>query len=581
MHLYGVTTNDPLGEVDSRFQHDVNSRLIEETGHVTNSYTYDPFGNRTSCNGDVISNNSVNGLIYDGDYHYVYDANGNLKEKISEGESFSFQYDALNRMTSVIVDDYLKILYKYDSQGRRTEKIVQEFYPEVNWETKEITKYIFVDNNEIGQTNSQGIITQHRILSGSKGSDIGANVAIELQDTVYASINDYRGNTVCLVNTETAEVSEFYRYTAFGVETVIGDNLEIKSCEETLCPWRYCSKRYETETELVFFGKRYYSPKVGRWITTDPLGYLDGINRYCYVHNNPLENVDHYGLITCSEIWNSIVNFFDNALNVLMDFGSKALSFIRTKTQYLQQIQPDLTSTLEEYFGKGFLTLAGYYIHPLESGIYGQGEVSDKVRITLLNGISNIRSYYRDSLELMNSTHGGVNIHYIFRPTSGWCGDMIMALLIKCGYVSPYAKELASTWKQMIQEMGGTGGGGTILHYCHSLGGTDSVVAGSLLTPEERKMIKIITFGSATMISNNAGFADAINFVSIRDGVCLLDPIGYIKGLMGVDVNIAFIGSFLGIPLVDHSLAMDTYTETITKLGHVFLQMYAYGGGLI
>jgi RHS repeat-associated protein len=581
MHLSGLTTIDPLGEVNSHFTFDGNARVVQETGQASNNYTYDTFGNRASCNGEAMTTNSVNGLTHDGEYHYIYDANGNLKEKVSEGESFSFQYDALNRLTSVIIDEDLKIQYNYDPQSRRTEKIIQEYTPSEQWEILEIKKFIYVDNNEIGEVNTHGEITTHRILGLSSGSEIGATVALEIDDTLYATINDYRGNITCLVNANTSEVTEFYRYTAFGEETIFSHDLSIKSNEEALCPWRYSSKRYETETNLVYFGKRYYSPKIGRWITTDPLGYVDGINRYCYVHNNPLENIDHYGLFSFSKLWNSIVSIAENVMNVIMDFGSKALSFIQAKTRYLQQIQPDVTSTLEEYFGKGFLTLTGYYSHPLESGVYGQGEASDKVRITLLNGISNIRSYYRLSLELLNSTHGGVNIHYIFRPTSGWCGDMIMALLIKCGYVSPYAKELVSTWKHMIAEMGGVDGGGTIIHYCHSLGGTDTVVAASLLSPEERKMINIITFGSATMISNNLGFGDAINFVSIRDGVCLLDPIGYIKGLMGVDTNIAFIGSFLGIPLIDHSLAMDTYTETITKLGHVFLQMYAYGGGLI
>ncbi|MEM1282580.1 MAG: RHS repeat-associated core domain-containing protein [Chlamydiota bacterium] len=579
--LFKVTTRDALGKLESQFQHDANSRLIQESGLTTNNYTYDSFGNRTSRNNEIMTTNAVNALTHDGDYHYVYDTNGNLIEKINEEESFSFKYDALNRMTSVVIDNDLKILYTYDSQGRRLLKIVQEYSPEGNWKTRETTKFIFVNNNEIAQTDHLGSITEHRILNTSKKSDIGATTAIEVNNRTYAAINDYRGNITCLVDIATAEVMECYRYTAFGEEVVIGGDQKIKTPDKAICSWRFSSKRYENETKFVFFGKRYYSPKMGRWITNDPLGYLDGINRYCYVHNNPLENNDLYGLITCSEILNSITSFFDNVLNVIMDFGSKASSFIQAKTRFLKEIQPDITSTLEEYFGKGFLTLVGYYSHPLESGVYGQGEVSDKVRITLLNGISNIRSYYRESLEMINSTHGGVNIHYIFRPTSGWCGDMLMAFLIKCGYVSSYANELASTWREMIQEMGGIDGGGTIIHYCHSLGGTDTAIAASLLTPEERKMIKVISFGSATMITDSVGFSDVINFVSIRDGVCLLDPVGYIKGIMDAESNISFIGSFLGIPFIDHSLEMDTYAETITKLGHVFLQMYAYGGGLI
>lgn len=57
-------------------------------------------------------------------------------------------------------------------------------------------------------------------------------------------------------------------------------------------PWRYQGKRVEEETDLVFFGKRYYNPEYGRWMTPDPLGFIDGPNLYCYAHNNPFKYKD-------------------------------------------------------------------------------------------------------------------------------------------------------------------------------------------------------------------------------------------------------------------------------------------------
>src|SRR5688572_21835128 len=41
-----------------------------------------------------------------------------------------------------------------------------------------------------------------------------------------------------------------------------------------------------------------YSPTLGRWIQTDPAGYLDGQNLYEYVRSNPASGVDPYGLFT-------------------------------------------------------------------------------------------------------------------------------------------------------------------------------------------------------------------------------------------------------------------------------------------
>lgn len=43
---------------------------------------------------------------------------------------------------------------------------------------------------------------------------------------------------------------------------------------------------------------RYYDPSLGRWLTPDPAGNIDGPNLYAYVHNNPLIYFDQYGLFS-------------------------------------------------------------------------------------------------------------------------------------------------------------------------------------------------------------------------------------------------------------------------------------------
>jgi len=61
-------------------------------------------------------------------------------------------------------------------------------------------------------------------------------------------------------------------------------------------PWQYSSKRIDEETGLIYFGRRYYDPSLGRWLTPDPKGFIDGLNLYAYVLNDPLINSDLYGL---------------------------------------------------------------------------------------------------------------------------------------------------------------------------------------------------------------------------------------------------------------------------------------------
>jgi len=61
---------------------------------------------------------------------------------------------------------------------------------------------------------------------------------------------------------------------------------------------------------LVFFGERYYQPEVGRWLTLDPAGHIDGPNGYAYLQSNPLYYDDFYGLWSWDGVKETITSFF-------------------------------------------------------------------------------------------------------------------------------------------------------------------------------------------------------------------------------------------------------------------------------
>ena len=48
---------------------------------------------------------------------------------------------------------------------------------------------------------------------------------------------------------------------------------------------------------------RYYDPKIGRYITSDPIGLEAGLNTYAYVFSNPLGDIDPMGLAGATGGW--------------------------------------------------------------------------------------------------------------------------------------------------------------------------------------------------------------------------------------------------------------------------------------
>jgi RHS repeat-associated protein len=82
-----------------------------------------------------------------------------------------------------------------------------------------------------------------------------------------------------------------YRFDAFGNQSV-GAGIDQTSLKFAGA-WGYQS---DVAMHLQLLGARYYDPEVGRFLSPDPIGFLDGLNLYAYCGNNPVGLVDPLGL---------------------------------------------------------------------------------------------------------------------------------------------------------------------------------------------------------------------------------------------------------------------------------------------
>ena len=536
-NLCSHSCSDNLGNQTNTYTYDDLHQLISENDH---SYDHDSLNNRLRKDEHTCTVNDLNQITNDGERDYIYDSNGNL---INDGH-YIYGYDSLDRLI-LVKWVYLTIHFTYDPFHRRiTKKLYDDSY------LPEVTRFLWDGDNEIGASFSKfgSRISELRVLGEGLGAEIGAATLLELYGATYVPIHDHRGSVVSLINIDSGKVTSTYRYTAFGEEQT----------EHILSPWRFSSKRVDSSTGFIYFGRRYYSPHLGRWITPDPQGFEDGPNLYAYLHNCPLAKIDPYGL------WGIRQGF-----GALSRMAFRGLEWTGANLLPIPYVRNVIESVGRWGAGGGFRDPSRYRSNNNEI-ITIPGKVVPGESITHSNGMYTNRDEAIKQGKYESQTHGNIQIDVLYQGTNGLVMDLIGCGLSKLGIPNAYNRMCANYYKSHLREDPNH----RFTSSVHSRGGIQIMNTGRLLTQDQRKHISVYSYGSATLIPNNY-FGYAKNNLSKMDVVTMTNPLAYVMGLMSSkQYNMNFLSPSSHNPFREHGFLEATYAKEVKRRGDEFQDLH-------
>lgn len=536
-NLKACRITDLQGSYAQTFLYDDRNNLKQEEGYKFHRYIHDSLDNLCEKDGMKGSVNALNQIEELGSKKLSYDRNGNTIQKNDQDTLWIYEYDALDRLISAEQPSNIRLTFSYDPFHRRLSKKTEKWTGS-SWRVCEHKRFIYDDQNEIGSIDSlTGMQCDLRLLGHGDGAEISAAVAIETQPyELFVPYHDIQGNVRALVNDKQCVVSA-YRYTAFGcVESLYSNGLK--------CPWQFSSKRYDEESSLTYFGRRYYTSDLGRWINPDPKGFEDGLNVYAYVKNAPLTNRDLYGLRS------TIPRLQQLKSRIRIDYGFEMRCFRANPQRYQPYSNYGLNSDKKDY---------ACISHDL-LGIGAKELQNPNLYVTMMGGINTrFPNHFQNTCHLSDAIDGH-NLIGVYNPTHGLFTDLWECLKgLRYIFTDP-VKELHKTWDDCFKK---SGDATFILHYAYSQGAIHARNALETYDQERAKHITVVAIAPAAYIDSDNCERVRHYYSKSLDFVPHIDKRGFWREMRRG--NVEALERDARASLFDHSFQSPTYKQVIRK----------------
>lgn len=278
-----------MGNYTERYEYDEIGNILKmihraATGSWTRNYQYALGSNR------LLATSNPSGSLTD---KYDHDAHGNM---VKMPHLPQMQWDFRDQLRVVDLGGGGNTFYTYESSGHRVRKV---------WAKPGglVEERIYLGDYEVFRRSVNGTVTLERetlrimddtrrvALVETKTVDNAALVSSP--STLWRYQIDNHLGSACLELNEMAAVVSYEEYYPYGNSSYRATD---GSTEIGSSIYRYTNKEKDQETGLYNYGARYYACWLGRWISADPAGLVDGVDPYVYVKSNPILNNDPEGL---------------------------------------------------------------------------------------------------------------------------------------------------------------------------------------------------------------------------------------------------------------------------------------------
>ena len=278
---------------DARYQ--LTTEKYDQAGNfaLELDYTYDPAGNRTklvttdpttadspvTVASTYAADNQIAQAVRTSPIDptqtttYAEDGNGSLTQAANSATgTTAYSYDFERRLTKVGLPNGTAAQFAYDTDDLRAQK---------TGISGAVTNYVLDGLQVLLEKSSTGI-TQIRYVPGL-ARIVSGSVGYYLEDRLGSIVGLTDGN---------GNVTDTFRYDTWG------NPLQQQGSTNPAYQWVGEEGYYlNPDAGLYLMGVRHYSPRMGRFLTRDPIEFSGGTNLYGYVGNGPTNHTDRYGLL--------------------------------------------------------------------------------------------------------------------------------------------------------------------------------------------------------------------------------------------------------------------------------------------